>query len=104
MTSEDPAARAAADADGPAVFSTAHLVWLDLESGDELSIEIIGPQPFLEDLMAQGFAPRMDQPASGASHVTTGSVCRIEARIGLYGDSRHSGMPHPTMPHQAMPH
>jgi hypothetical protein len=62
-----------------AVFATAHLVWLDLESGDELSIELSGPRPFLEDLMAQGFA-LLDVRAAEAD-ITGGVAGRAEARI-----------------------
>jgi hypothetical protein len=80
MTSTDPVAQ---DASGDDVFATAHLVWLDLESGDELSIELVGPRPFLEDLMAQGFALREVRSASEPADISAGSACRIEARVGL---------------------
>jgi hypothetical protein len=63
-----------------AVFATAHLVWLDLESGDELSIELCGPRPFLEDLMAQGFA--LLSVRTGDADEAGGIAGRAEARVG----------------------
>jgi hypothetical protein len=67
---------------GDAVFSTAHLVWLDLESGDELSIELFGPRPFLEELVAQGFRLQ-DTPPAAATSALTDTQFRIHARVGL---------------------
>jgi hypothetical protein len=77
-------AESPASGDAPdAVFATAHLVWLDLESGDELSIELSGPQPFLEDLMAHGFA-LLDLRTDGSG----GTSGRIEATISRAAVSR----------------
>lgn len=41
------------------VFTTAQLVWLDLETGDEFEIEVTGAAPWVHELKEQGFeAPR----------------------------------------------
>jgi hypothetical protein len=66
---------------GEAVFSTAHLVWLDLESGDELSIELFGPRPFLEELVAQGFRLQDTAPLTSQPDLTE-TQFRIHARVG----------------------
>ncbi len=84
MQPQEPIASACSGAvvpNGDAVFSTAHLVWLDLESGDELSIEIFGPRPFLEDLVAQGFRLQETSPASSQPDLTE-TQFRIHARVG----------------------
>lgn len=91
MQSQEPTAAAAQSASNEAVFSTAHLVWLDLESGDELSIELFGPRPFLDDLIAQGFllqdcrpaARRPDEDDAGSKTAALDETqFRIHARIG----------------------
>jgi hypothetical protein len=83
MAPEDPTAHSPDIENGDAVFATAHLVWLDLESGDELSIELVGPRPFLEDLMAQGFALLDVRSSIAAADVSAGAAGRIEARVGM---------------------
>ncbi len=84
MQPQEPTASACSGAvvpTGDAVFSTAHLVWLDLESGDELSIELFGPRPFLEELVAQGFRLQ-DTPPSASPSDLTDTQFRIRARVG----------------------
>jgi hypothetical protein len=84
MQHQEPTAAACSGAvvpSGEAVFSTAHLVWLDLESGDELSIELFGPQPFLEELVAQGFRLQEHAPAPTQPDLTE-TQFRIHARVG----------------------
>jgi hypothetical protein len=83
MAQNDPTAHNPGDTSSEAVFATAHLVWLDLESGDELSIELVGPRPFLEDLMAQGFALLDVRSSIEAADVSAGVAGRIEARVGM---------------------
>jgi hypothetical protein len=87
MQSQEPTAPASAQpGSNDAVFSTAHLVWLDLESGDELSIELFGPRPFLEDLVAQGFllreAPTPERRSAPAESSLEDTQFRIHARVG----------------------
>jgi hypothetical protein len=65
-----------------AVFSTAHLVWLDLESGDELSIELFGPRLFLDELVAQGFTLKATPPDGSDRSDLEDTQFRIHARVG----------------------
>jgi len=91
MQSQEPTGTTSEiQAQNEAVFSTAHLVWLDLESGDELSIELFGPRPFLDELVAQGFLLKecrpTDRPELGRIDTQDGNLedtqFRIHARVG----------------------
>jgi hypothetical protein len=82
MQSQEPTASGASQsATNEPVFSTAHLVWLDLESGDELSIELFGPRPFLDELVAQGFLLKESPPTQRPPDLED-TQFRIHARVG----------------------
>ncbi|MDZ4773899.1 MAG: hypothetical protein SGI72_12280 [Planctomycetota bacterium] len=55
------------------VFTTAQLVWLDLESGDEFEIEVVGAAPWVHELTEQGFTPSTPAKTSAPRY-----RCRIE--------------------------
>lgn len=57
----------------------AYLIWTDVESGEELGLELHASPEFVIDLVGQGFAPALE-PRSGPETSRCTLVIRAERR------------------------